>query len=141
MDRLADIGIEPYLIAGALKGVISQRLVRKICPGCRKAYTPGAEELSLLGMAENAGVQFYKGEGCPECHHSGYRGRQAVFEILTLTKEMRQRISKGADAGEILQIAQKTAEFVSMKDACVNLVSAGITSVEEAMKAINSTVE
>lgn len=141
VDRLADIGIEPYLIAGALKGVISQRLVRKICSGCRKAYTPGAEELSLLGMAENAGVQFYKGEGCPECHHSGYRGRQAVFEILTLTKEMRQRISKGADAGEILRIAQKTAEFVSMKDACVNLVSAGITSVEEAMKAINSTVE
>lgn len=140
IDRLEDIGIEPYLVSGALKGVISQRLVRKICPHCRREYLPNAEELRLLGMEENADAKFYIGEGCPECHHSGYHGRQAVFEILTITKEMRQMIAKGATAEDIMKLAEKT-DFVTMKESCRKLVSAGITSIEEAMKAINSTLE
>ena len=140
IDRLEDIGIEPYLVSGALKGVLSQRLVRKICPHCRREYLPNAEELRLLGMEENADAKFYIGEGCPECHHSGYYGRQAVFEILTITKEMRQMIAKGATAEDIMKLAEKT-DFVTMKESCRKLVSAGITSIEEAMKAINSTLE
>lgn len=140
IDRLEDIGIEPYLVSGALKGVLSQRLVRKICPHCRREYLPNAEELRLLGMEENADAKFYIGEGCPECHHSGYHGRQAVFEILTITKEMRQMIAKGATAEDIMKLAEKT-DFVTMKESCRKLVSAGITSIEEAMKAINSTLE
>ena len=67
VDRLADIGVEPYLISSALRGVISQRLVRKICPHCKKAYRPEAQELALLGLPEDADVQFYRGEGCQEC--------------------------------------------------------------------------
>lgn len=140
IDRLEDIGIEPYLVAGALKGVISQRLVRKICPHCRKPYIPTDEELRLLGMTDSADAKFYIGEGCPECHHSGYHERQAAFEILTVTKEMRQMIAKGATSEDISKVAEKT-DFVTMKESCRKLVSAGITSVGEALKAINSTLE
>ena len=89
VHRLMDIGVEPYMISSALKGVISQRLVRKICPHCKASYKPSDEEKLLFGLSETEDIQLYRGEGCPECHHSGYSGRQAVFEILTLTKKMR----------------------------------------------------
>ena len=74
--RLKDVGVEPWLVASALRGVVSQRLLRKVCPHCKKGYQPSAEELALLGMPEDSHVTFYKGEGCPECHHSGYVGRR-----------------------------------------------------------------
>ena len=70
--RLRDIGVEPWLVASALRGVISQRLVRKICPHCKTAYQPSEEELALLGMPEDSQTTFYKGVGCPECRHTGY---------------------------------------------------------------------
>ena len=140
VDRLADIGVEPYMIAGALKGVISQRLVRKICPHCRKAYTPTAEEQQLLGMQADSEAVFYRGEGCPECHHTGYSGRQAVFEILMLDQKLRKMISEGENAAHIKETAL-TDGFVTMQAACRKLVLAGVTGVDEAIKAMNSTVE
>ncbi len=140
IDRLSDIGIEPYMTSAALKGVISQRLVRKICPNCKQAYTPDADEMKALGIESAAGVQFYRGTGCAECRHTGYNGRQAVFEILTITKEMRRAIAKGASSEEILPIALQ-GNFESMKRACAKLTLKGITTAEEAIKAVNSTVE
>ena len=71
ISRLVDIGVEPYMISSALRGVVSQRLVRKICPHCRKAYTPTEEEKRMVGIAENEDVTFYKGEGCQECGRTG----------------------------------------------------------------------
>ena len=140
VDRLADIGMEPYMIAGALKGVISQRLVRKICPHCRKSYMPTAEELQLLGMQADSEAVFYRGEGCPECRHTGYSGRQAVFEILMIDKKLRKMISEGENAEQIKEIALADG-FVTMQAACRKLVLAGATGVDEALKAMNSTVE
>ena len=140
VDRLADIGVEPYMIAGALKGVISQRLVRKICPHCRKTYTPTAEEQQLLGMQTDSEAVFYRGEGCLECHHTGYSGRQAVFEILMIDQKLRKMISEGENAEHIKETAL-TDGFVTMQAACRKLVLAGVTGVDEAIKAMNSTVE
>lgn len=138
--RLRDIGVEPYMISSALKGVISQRLVRKICPHCKSAYTPSDEEKQLLGLSDKQNIQLYKGEGCPECHHSGYLGRQGAFEILTLTKKMRHMISE--DASEEQLAAEAAAgDFTSMKQACQKLVLDGVTTTEEALKAINSTAK
>lgn len=97
VHRLEDIGVEPWLVSSALRGVVSQRLVRKLCPHCKTAYRPSAEELLLLGLPEDSDVTFYKGAGCPECRHSGYIGRRAVFEILLLNSRLRRRISHGAD--------------------------------------------
>ena len=140
VHRLMDIGVEPYMISSALKGVISQRLVRKICPHCKTAYKPTDEEKQLLGLTETDNIQLYKGEGCPECHHSGYSGRQAVFEILTLTKKMRSMISESASEEQLAKEAA-AGDFTPMKNACKKLVLEGVTTVEEALKAINSTAE
>lgn len=140
IDRLLDIGVEPYMASAALKGVISQRLVRKICPHCKAAYRPDADELRMLGIEDAGGISFYRGTGCPECRHTGYIGRQAVFEILMITKELRRAVAKGAASEDILALAMQ-GDFTSMEDACRRLVIEGITTAEEAIKTINSTVE
>ena len=140
VHRLMDIGVEPYMISSALKGVISQRLIRKVCPNCKTSYTPTDEEIKLLGISQTGDVKIYRGEGCPECHHSGYSGRQAVFEILTLSKKMRHMISEGTTEEEIAAEAA-AGGFKSMKDSCRELVLSGVTTTEEALKAINSTAD
>ena len=138
LDRLFDIGVESYLTASALKGVIAQRLVRKICPHCRKTYTPTDEELDLLGMERTPGLQFYKGEGCPMCFHTGYRGRTGVFEIMLIDRELRRLILAHSDREAILASARKNG-FLSLADRCRELVLEGVTSAEEAARTIHST--
>ena len=138
--RLKDVGVEPWLVASALRGVVSQRLLRKVCPHCKKGYQPSAEELALLGMPEDSHVTFYKGEGCPECHHSGYTGRRAAFEILMLSGRLRRLISEGANEERLTEEARKNG-FRSMRESCRRLVLEGVTSAEEAARIINTTVD
>ena len=140
IHRLKDIGVEPWLVSSALRGVVSQRLVRKICPHCKKAYQPPAEELSLLGLPEDSAVTFYKGEGCPECHHSGYSGRRAAFEILMIDRRLRKLIADGADSDALMDAARENG-FVTMQESCRQLVLEGVTSAEEAARTINTTVD
>lgn len=140
ISRLVDIGVEPYMISSALRGVVSQRLVRKICPHCRKAYTPTEEEKRMVGIAENEDVTFYKGEGCQECGRTGYRGRRGVFEILTLDAALRREVANNASSEELTKTALENG-FVTMKDNCRRLVLEGVTTVAEAAKAINSAAE
>ncbi len=130
IDRLLDIGVEPYLIAGAVKGIVSQRLVRKVCPHCRKAYTPSEEELALMGLEHSsAPVQFYRGVGCGECFNTGYRGRTGVFEILNVTPAIRHAIHSRSIAK--LEEAVREADFQPMMEDCRRLVLEGVTSAEE----------
>ena len=140
ISRLVDIGVEPYMISSALRGVVSQRLVRKICPHCRKAYTPTEEEKRMVGIPENEDVTFYKGEGCQECGRTGYRGRRGVFEILTLDAALRREVANNASSEELTETALENG-FVTMKDNCRRLVLEGVTTVAEAAKAINSAAE
>lgn len=140
ISRLMDIGVEPYMISSALRGVVSQRLVRKICPHCRKAYTPTEEEKRMVGIPENEDVTFYKGEGCQECGRTGYRGRRGVFEILTLDAALRREVANNASSEELTKTALENG-FVTMKDNCRRLVLEGVTTVAEAAKAINSAAE
>ena len=130
IDRLLDIGVEPYLIAGAVKGIISQRLLRKVCPHCRKAYTPTEEELALLKLKDGGEpVQFYRGVGCGECFNTGYRGRTGVFEILSVTPAIRRAIHARSIAQ--LEEAVKEADFQPILEDCRRLVLEGVTSAEE----------
>lgn len=126
--------------ASGLRGVVSQRLVRKLCPHCKTAYRPSAEELLLLGLPEDSDVTFYKGAGCPECRHSGYIGRRAVFEILLLNSRLRRRISHGADGDELLAAARQDG-FTTLRESCRELVLAGVTSAAEAARVINTAAE
>ena len=138
IERLEDIGVEPYLVASALRGVISQRLVRRICPRCRTAYTPDDEELSELGLPPQEGLQFYKGVGCPSCFDTGFHGRIAVFEMLVINSRVRRMIADGASRGEIEQELKKPENgFVSLYDNAMRLVREGITTTSEMMRVVS----
>lgn len=134
IDRLEDIGVEPYLIAGAVKGIISQRLLRRICPNCRKEYKPSREEAALLGLPEEGEYRFYRGEGCHECFHTGYRGRIGAFEILRITPEIRRAIH-GRSRKE-LEEAMGHADFLPITVCCRELVEQGITTAEEVERTV-----
>lgn len=137
VDRLLDIGCEPYMIAAAMRGVISQRLVRKICPHCREEYTPGEEELQNIGLGVKMGHTFYRGAGCPMCFNTGYRGRTGVFEVLLFDSTLRRGITDGLSRESLNDIIAK-GDFVSFADNCRRLVLDGITTAQEAFRTINS---
>ena len=138
IDRLNDVGVEPYLTASALKGVISQRLVRRICPNCREEYTPTEEELENLHMEMEPGLKFYRGKGCPHCFDTGYRGRIAVFEILTINREIRRLIAerKGRAAIESV-LFRPDGDFVPLRDNALRLIKEGSTTSAEVIRVIN----
>ncbi len=137
IDRLLDIGVEPYLIAGAVRGVVSQRLVRRICPHCRESYAASAGEKTLLGLDESKEYTFYRGKGCPDCFHTGYRGRIGVFETMIFDRRIRGAISAGQDRQKIKDILS-SEDFVSLPDNCRRLVLEGVTTAEEAVHTIHS---
>ncbi len=140
IDRLVDIGVAPYLISDALNGVVSQRLVRRICPNCKEEYTPSAAQLRALGCKEDAGIRFYRGRGCPQCFHTGYSGRTAVFEILILDREMKHAVASGTHTAQ-LEKEIASGAFVPLIADCRRLVLEGVTSAEEALGVLNATIE
>jgi len=138
VERLLDIGVEPYLIASALSGVISQRLVRRICPECREEYQPPEEELADIGLQPGTEHKFYRGRGCPACFGTGYRGRTGVFELLIVDRKLRGAISAGAGREEIDALVRREGRFTSLADNCRRLVIEGVTTIEEARRITNS---
>lgn len=138
IDRLLDIGVEPYLIAGAVRGIISQRLVRKICPRCRQAYQATPEEIDLLGLPPGQ-YRLYRGAGCSECFQTGYRGRTAVFEILTMGQEVRRAIH-GRDKKAMEEAVRRSA-FRPILDDCAQLALEGVTTSDEVVRIIGRQVE
>ncbi len=135
VTRLMDMGLEPYLIAASLEGVLGQRLVRKICPSCRTAYEPDQELIDMLGVdpIEIADKQFFFGKGCPECANSGYRGRQGLFELLLVNDALRQLITARAPT---LVLKQKAIELGmrTLRDDGLRAIFDGATTVEEVLK-------
>lgn len=119
VTRLMDMGIDRYLIASTLEAVIAQRLVRKLCPGCRMEEDSGKE----------AGI-FYKAVGCDTCNGTGYSGRSAIAEILTISEEIESEIIKGSSAAEIYKTAASQG-FRTLFESGVEKVTSGITSLEE----------
>ncbi len=137
IDRLLDIGVEPYLISSGLRGIVSQRLVRRICPHCREEYQPSADDLDLLGLSAASGEKFYHGKGCPLCFHTGYRGRTGVFEILVIDRELRRAIAENAGRDTIRMLLER-ADFATLSASVIKLVHDGVTTVEEATRTINT---
>ncbi|MCP4715343.1 MAG: type II/IV secretion system protein, partial [Deltaproteobacteria bacterium] len=105
ISRLLDMDIEHGQIANCLLAVLAQRLIRKICPFCKKDYVPGEEEWGVLFDSYPSDLQFYTGEGCESCNYSGYKGRTLISEIFVIDKEIGAAISKGSSEGEIKKIA------------------------------------
>lgn len=132
IDRLVDIGVEPYLIASGVRGIISQRLVRCICPNCKEAYVPSDEEFELLGLKSIPDLKFYRGTGCPLCFNTGFRGRTGVFEILILDRSLRSAITGGATRETLQNAINGLGSFQSMEDSLRRLVFEGKITAKEA---------
>lgn len=131
--RLRDMGVEPYLIASSLLGVVAQRLVRKICPDCREDHKPTEQESIMLrrhGLPEHV---IYHGRGCGSCNNTGYRGRIAIHEVLTINDRLRQLITESASIEE-LRAAGKSQGMVQLMEDGFLKVSKGITTLQEVMR-------
>src|SRR5882762_8974749 len=106
VTRLADIGVEPFVIASALVGVIAQRLVRRLCVHCRRQYTPPVDVLRSLGISDtDAAIPFYKSVGCDQCNHTGYRGRIGIYEVMRITDKLRRLVAARVTEDQIRDAA------------------------------------
>ena len=133
ISRLIDMGVEPYLVAVSLRGVISQRLVRRLCTRCAQAYRPVEYELDYLGLPADEDYTFYKEVGCSHCNKTGYKGRIAVHEIILINNEIKDMISRNATVSEITKYAIEGG-MSTLKHESVKLIENGITSFNEAMQ-------
>ncbi len=133
ITRLADMGIEPYLIADSTIGVIAQRLVRRLCPECKRKKKADAEELELLQMEPDADVTVYEPCGCPRCDGTGFKGRIGVYEIMEVSQPLKSIISKGGTAEDIKNKALEEG-MSTLRMSATKYVLEGITSVQEMMR-------
>ena len=139
IDRLDEMGVEPFMIASSLIGIVSQRLMRRVCTTCREPYHPDERELGRFGLmaSSEAKVTFYRahhhdgsGKICPKCKGSGYKGRVGVYEVLRMNEEIATVISKGATTDVIRQLALE-AGMVTLLGYALQLVREGHTTLEE----------
>ncbi|MFP3870411.1 MAG: GspE/PulE family protein [Syntrophobacteria bacterium] len=138
VTRLLDIGVEPFLVATAVTGILAQRLVRTVCPSCKEAYMPPIQTLEHFGVAEQAkGREFWRGRGCQACRFTGYRGRTALFELLTLTDSIKELIHERRSAVEIRKVALKSQALHPLLRDGMQKVVKGITTFDELAKVIS----
>ncbi|MCX7971140.1 MAG: GspE/PulE family protein [Negativicutes bacterium] len=140
VTRLIDMGVEPFLVSTAVVGVVSQRLVRKICPECRQEYRLTGDDvqwelLSSFGQAE--GTVLYRGAGCPSCSGTGYAGRIAIHEILPITDRLQKMICSNLLAADIMRAATEEGIMVPILRDGVNKALAGLTTVDEVLRMVS----
>ena len=133
ISRLLDMNVPGYLLTSSIIGVISQRLVRKLCPHCMEAKLAEIGEKQALGLPIDQEITIYKPVGCPRCSNQGYKGRIGVYEILTLDKDIRNLINSDAKEDEILEKAKENGMQLLKDDAVLKVLS-GDTSIEEMLK-------
>ena len=135
VTRLIDMGLEPFLISASLEGVLAQRLLRRVCKTCRTAYEPDKDVVSMLDVdaLEIANKKFYFGKGCPDCNRSGYKGRQGLFELMTINDQLRSLITQKAPT---LVLKQKAIEsgMRPLREDGLRCIFDGHTSIEEVLK-------
>lgn len=132
--RLTDMGIEPYLLSGALNGAVAQRLVRTVCPACVNKYYPGEAELRDAGLSDMAGRAFRKGAGCLQCHDTGFRGRAAIYEVMEITSDMRRAVHRGSSTQELRDRMAKM-NMKSLREEGIALALDGRTTLDEVLLA------
>lgn len=134
--RLMDMGVDGYLVATALKAIVAQRLVRRICSSCIHPYSPDANEQQLLAAIgkgrDYSHVVFKKGTGCPHCHNTGYRGRIGIFEMLELNQTMAEALRVN-DLNAFMGAAHAVPDFISLSEAALGYAIEGLTTLDEVM--------
>ncbi len=142
VTRLTDIGVEPYVIASATIGVVAQRLVRRLCAACRRQYTPPPDTLRALNIteADAANITFYRPVGCDACHHTGYKGRIGIYEVMKITDRIRRLIEQRASKDAVREVAQSTG-MLALGDDALAKVKAGVTTAEELLRVVTEVRE
>ncbi len=135
ITRMLDLGLEPFLLTATLEVVVAQRLVRKICPNCRTSYVPDEDLLRQLGPEAELleGRTLFFGKGCESCFHTGYLGRTALCEIMTVVPELREAMLAGRSTGELRRIARAHG-MRTLRDRGIESILAGITTVDEVQR-------
>lgn len=135
VTRLIDMGIEPFLLAATLETILAQRLVRTICIKCKTPYEPNEEELITLGIKNRdlAHQRFYYGKGCDHCKNTGYKGRTAIFELMTVTDTIRELILGKASSNQVRIVAQRSG-MRTLRDSGIQKIFAGLTTIEEVVR-------
>ena len=142
VTRLMDLGAESYVIASALVGVVAQRLVRRLCVHCRRQYTPPADVLRSLNIAEAdaAAIPFYKSVGCDQCNHTGYRGRIGIYEVMKVTDKLRRLITIKSTEDQLREAAVGGGMITLGEDGLAK-VKSGITTPEELLRVVTEVRE
>ncbi len=135
VTRLIDMGVASFKIAAALVGVVAQRLVRNVCPACCTHYFPTSEFLETIRYAGDKRRQFLKGEGCPKCYDTGFKGRTGVYEMLQATPEIRGIINRESSLDE-LRICHQRQGGTTLLEEGIRLAEAGETSLEEVARVV-----
>lgn len=135
ITRLIDMGIEPFLVSSAVTLIAAQRLLRRICSQCKESYTPSAKALEDLGIKPGKGEEtiFYRGTGCEACKNTGFKGRVAIYEILVLTKHLKELIVKKANTMVLQDVARKEAGLRTLRESAIVKAKSGVTTIEEAL--------
>ncbi len=134
ITRMVDMGVEAYLVASSLVAVLAQRLVRVLCKECREAYTPTAEALAEIGLKSKEEVQVFRAVGCGQCHHTGYRGRVGIFELMLVDDAVRNLVTQNIDAKTIKRTAIQRGMNTLRADGARKVLD-GVTSIEEVLRA------
>jgi type IV pilus assembly protein PilB len=142
VTRLMDLGAESYVIASALVGVVAQRLVRRLCVHCRRQYTPPADVLRSLNIAEAdaAAIPFYKSVGCDQCNHTGFRGRIGIYEVMKVTDKLRRLITIKSTEDQLREAAVAGGMITLGEDGLAK-VKSGITTPEELLRVVTEVRE
>lgn len=133
ISRLIDMGIEPFLISSTLSGIIAQRLIRKVCPECSHEYEASEGEKSMLKHSHSESLTLVKGKGCDLCNHSGYKGRTAIFEMLSIDNELKGLIENGAKYSDLQKYIDNST-IDTLKDNAIKLVLDKSTTLEEMIR-------
>jgi len=135
ITRIVDMGVEPFLLTATLEAVVAQRLVRMICPRCKTEYSPSDEELLELGLSkrEIESKKFFYGKGCNFCNNTGYKGRTGIFEIMSISDELRDLILENTST-ELIRQAAIRGGMRSLREAGLLSIYDGVTSIEEVIK-------
>lgn len=132
LTRMVDMGIEPYLLASSVIGVLAQRLVRTICPKCKASYTPTAAELANVGLSESVQV-LYKGEGCDHCFGTGYKGRCGIYELMPVSSTIKRKLIDTADSNQLEQVAIEEG-METLRQSGAHLIQEGVTTTAEVLR-------
>ncbi|HRW58818.1 MAG TPA: type II secretion system ATPase GspE [Chlamydiales bacterium] len=142
ITRLADMGIEPFLLSSSVVGILAQRLVRSICPFCKESYEPSDEELSQLNLSKKqlSENKLFRGKGCDMCHDSGYLGRLGIFELIAVTAALKRQIMQNVDAEDLKNVAI-SSNMTDLRENGKRLVCEGHTTIQEILRVTKSEEE